>query len=350
MEEPSFVKFGKIVSFHNVAKQVQGALENKNNTDQDWLPYSNAFDRVIHYRGKVKLHGMNGGILITKDQVLTQSRKTFINNGLALIVNDHRDYFLSLFPADKGVDFIVIYGEWCGGDVQKGVALSKLKEKIFVIFSIQFGKQSAMFDPESIHEYMTKNGQVLPPHFYILPYHTDILEVNYNDLNVNQNVINEINNMVDLIDKEDPWVLKTFGVKGSGEGLVMYPLSFVENGHIVLDNFFGFLFKAKGEKHRSYVAEKSVQVKATSVDSINSYVDLMVTDSRLEQGEKEIGGYQNQGSIASFIKWLANDVKEEGKDELSASNLEWKDVNAAVTKRAREWWLNKFPPQQKKEK
>jgi hypothetical protein len=348
--EPAFVKFGKIISFHNVAKQVTGALEHKNDTSQDWGPYSNAFDRVIQYRGKVKLHGMNGGILITKDQVYTQSRKTFINNGLAFFVNDHKDYFLSLFPTDKDVDFIVIFGEWCGGDVQKGVALSKLKQKIFVIFSIQFGTKSAMFDPDRIQEFMTKNGQELPNHFYILPYHTDILEVNYNDINANEHVINEINNMVNLIDREDPWVLKTFGVKGAGEGLVMYPLTFAEDGHISIEIFFGFLFKAKGEKHRSYVAEKSVQVKATSVDSINDYVNLMVTESRLEQGEKEIGGFQNQSSIASFIKWLANDVKEEGKDELSASNLEWKDVNAAVTKRAREWWLNKYPPTQKKEK
>jgi hypothetical protein len=339
--EPTFVKFGKIVSFHNVQQQVTNALEKRHIPDQNWLPYSNAFDRVIQYRGKVKLHGMNGGILITKNQVYTQSRKNFITNGLAVVVNENKDYFLSLFPKDQNIDFMVIFGEWCGGDIQKGVALTRLKEKIFVIFSIQFGNSNCMFDPDQLQAFFTKDGNVLPKRFYILPYHTGVLDVNYNDINSNESSIGNINGMVNEIDNEDPWVLNTFGIKGHGEGLVMYPLSLAENGLITIDNFFGFLFKAKGEKHRGYVAEKPVQVKATSVDSINAYVDMMVTESRLDQGAKEVGGFLPKNT-GNFIKWLANDVKEEGKDELLASKLEWKDVNAAVTKRARDWWTPKL--------
>jgi hypothetical protein len=40
--------------------------------------------------------------------------------------------------------------------------------------------------------------------------------------------VERINVLVDQIDKEDPWVLQQFSIKGPGEGLVWYPTSLAD--------------------------------------------------------------------------------------------------------------------------
>lgn len=43
--------------------------------------------------------------------------------------------------------------------------------------------------------------------------------------------------------------------------------------------------------------------------------------------------------IAAFIKWVVADVEKEGKDELAASGLQWKQVSPYISAKAREWYL-----------
>jgi hypothetical protein len=36
--------------------------------------------------------------------------------------------------------------------------------------------------------------------------------------------VDEMNKLVEAVDTEDPWVKETFGVTGTGEGVVWYPV------------------------------------------------------------------------------------------------------------------------------
>jgi hypothetical protein len=36
--------------------------------------------------------------------------------------------------------------------------------------------------------------------------------------------VDEMNRLVEAVDTEDPWVKETFGVTGTGEGVVWYPV------------------------------------------------------------------------------------------------------------------------------
>lgn len=38
-----------------------------------------------------------------------------------------------------------------------------------------------------------------------------------------------MNRLVECVDTEDPWVKETFGVSGTGEGIVWYPVGFDDN-------------------------------------------------------------------------------------------------------------------------
>jgi Ni,Fe-hydrogenase I cytochrome b subunit len=58
----------------------------------------------------------------------------------------------------------------------------------------------------------------------------------------------------------------------------------------------------------------------------------------MRTGVQAVGGLQKK-NIAAFIKWVVTDVEKEGKDELAASGLEWKQVSPLISTKAREWFL-----------
>ncbi len=55
-------------------------------------------------------------------------------------------------------------------------------------------------------------------------------------------------------------------------------------------------------------------------------------------GVQSVGGLEKK-NIAAFIKWVTTDVEKEGKDELAASGLTWKQVSPLISQKAREWFL-----------
>jgi hypothetical protein len=52
-----------------------------------------------------------------------------------------------------------------------------------------------------------------------------------------------------------------------------------------------------------------------------------------------VGGVAEKKHIAGFIRWVVADVEKEGKDELAASGLDWKQVSPLISNKAREWFL-----------
>lgn len=319
-----FVRWPDIVSLFNVRKFLR---------DQNSLS-------TINYRGKIKLDGTNCGIQVsTKGDVYVQSRSRIItadndNMGCAAWALKNLDYFQSC-ATDK---HIIIFGEYCGIGIQKGTAIASLNKKILAVFAIQQGNDFIIC-PDVIRSMLPQHDDI-----YVLPWYTDVITLDYSDEEALHNKAEEINNMVSSVEKCDPWVKDTFGIEGIGEGLVMYPIM-KDPTRIDRLTYSELVFKAKGDMHKVVKTTKSVQINPEKVNSISEFVDLMVTENRLNQIAQRVGNF-SFGSITNFLRELGQDVKKESTAELEAANIEWKDVSKSVTNAARMWYIAKCKEQQ----
>ncbi len=135
-----FIRYPSIDQFRTVIKTVkhqaayQGLDENG-----DAVYQRDVVKPVITFHGTVKLHGTNAGVAYNKeDGIWAQSRKNIIsveqdNAGFAFFVESHKDAFQAIFDQvalrealDCTTQNIVIFGEWCGGNIQKGVSIAGL--------------------------------------------------------------------------------------------------------------------------------------------------------------------------------------------------------------------------------
>ncbi len=100
----------------------------------------------ILYRGTVKSHGTNASVVINKssESVYFQSRENIItpfkdNAGFAMYMASFQEEFVHYILNNinsEGYDTVVVYSEWAGASIQKGVALNQL-EKMSIIFDIR---------------------------------------------------------------------------------------------------------------------------------------------------------------------------------------------------------------------
>jgi hypothetical protein len=314
-------------------------------------------DRTLLFNAKVKLHGTNAGIRITPDGVVVaQSRKDELvngrdNAGFAAWVKENEVFFQAVAHPTYTM---VLFGEWCGQSIQKGVAVSQIGMKIFAIFSVRYYLDGRcvkeLLNPEDIVKGVvcdtTKSATgaypKLPHNLYVLPWYHQGLEVNFNDSLSQAAAAEVMHEMVLSVEAEDPWIKSIFNVSGVGEGLVWYPapnedIPFHEDRDVHL------MFKTKGEKH-STTKVKTLTVKYTveQVAKIDDFVSTFVTDARCEQGLTEAcGGEVDMTKIGQFIGWMCQDIKAESVQEVEASEFKWKDLNKAVVVAVKEWYTNK---------
>jgi hypothetical protein len=292
---------------------------------------------VVEYRSKVKLHGANCAVQIAPDTVVAQSRTQLLTpeadyKGFASWVHSHRQWFSSLDPG------LVVFGEWCGPGVEKGMAISRMPTKHFVVFAIQSGDQ-VLFEPQALCAKLLRPGK--PPELHVLPWEGAPVLVDFGSRESLERVAVELNHRVAAVEQEDPWVKQEFGISGLGEGLVLYPVH-VNAAPVVFDKeaLAVLMFKAKGEKHRTAGTKTAVAVDAAVVASVQDFVALMVTDARLHQGLASVCGLERDPKqTAAFIAWVAADVQKESVAELEASGLTWVQVDKAVRAAARSWFL-----------
>ena len=294
---------------------------------------------VVEYRGKVKLHGSNCAVQVTSDGVFAQSRTALLTpaddyKGFAAFVQNHESYFRSLQPG------IVVFGEWCGPGVEKGMAISQTSGKQFAIFAVKVGDQ-VIYEPAAVRKYVPAEGA--PSLLHVLPWEGDAFAVDFGSREQLETVAARVNERVAAIEREDPWVKATFGLSGLGEGMVFYPVT-VDGKPFSKgpERLSQLMWKAKGEKHRTAGTKTAAQVDASAVASIDEFVKLMVTDARLEQGLGAVaGGVRDPKLTSKFLGWVAADVEKESAAELAASRLTWTQVEKAVQARARQWFQQK---------
>ncbi len=280
---------------------------------------------VLKFKGTVKLHGTNASIVkYSDDRIEYQSRERVLsldddNSGF---MNEMVKKDLSyLFDDIKFNDYCAIYGEWCGGNIQKGVAINGLP-KMFVIFGIKV-------DDNWLTDYkikLDKNNSI----YDINQFETYEIEIDFNEPEYIQNHIIELTNKVE---QQCP-VGKYFGNEGIGEGIVFTCLT---NPH--------YRFKSKGEKHSVSKIKTLKIVDTEKLESIKEFVEYSVTENRLQQGLSyfiENNIEIDIKNIGVFLRWIVNDIHKEENDVITENNLDEKMINKSITNKAKDWFIKNY--------
>ena len=299
---------------------------------------------TLKFKGTVKLHGTNAGICFNnEDGMWAQSRENIItpesdNAGFAFFVESNREIFESMFAhiaerdgIDLNTNTLSIYGEWCGGNIQKGVGISNLP-KSFFIFGVKVTPHV-----ETDEERKSKPAYWISYHglkapdakiYNIDDFQTWEMDIDFNRPELSQNKLSEL---TIAVEEECP-VAKAFGFSGIGEGIV-WSCEFKGVVH---------RFKVKGEKHSSSKVKTLAAVDVEKVKSIKEFVDYAVTESRFNQGiEKTFPNNEpiDIKKMGALIKWVTDDIIKEEMDTMKASNLEPKDVNKYVSTKVRDMFF-----------
>lgn len=192
-------------------------------------------DTHCFFANGILVHNSNSSFNINQEGEYWAGSRTQIvtpladNAGFASFVESKREAFKALAATIpfNGYDIITIFGEWCGGNIQKGVAINGLP-KMFVIFDIKrsyFSEEDAdgvaMQSPKGPNLYSTEEEikTLCSPEnliFNIYDYANYEIEVDFDNPGLTQNKLIELTLEVE---KECP-VGKAFGNIGIGEGIV----------------------------------------------------------------------------------------------------------------------------------
>jgi hypothetical protein len=232
---------------------------------------------TLEFQGVVKLHGTNSAVCFSPDgSFYCQSRENIIdeikdNAGFAHWVNKEGYKIwenvkqLDVLRSNL-VNHIILFGEWCCGSIQKGVALNELSKR-FVIFGLKViyeDETTEWLDSSLIDEMPEINV------YNIARIPTYDIEV---DLARPDKAIEKMMKLTESIGDECPFA-KTFGVSGTGEGIVWS-----------LRGEYGFSHshKTKDERHSRSKIKKLPTVDVVKMDNIQQAVETHIHEDRLQQ-------------------------------------------------------------------
>jgi len=301
---------------------------------------------TLRFSGTAKLHGTNAAIghCLSDGETWFQSRENIIT-----VESDNAGFakYASTIPFDKLIEpvknripdnaqLVVVYGEWCGKGIQKGVAINEL-DKMFVVFAVKSIRENEDGDTEG--EWMTRDlvSKIGIPEcrlFNIYDAGHFEIEIDFQKPVLSTEKLDELTHKVE---KECPFA-KLFNVTGTGEGIVW-----------ICDdpewNTSKVWFKVKGEKHKNDKGEtkKLAPADIEKAKDIMEFVDRVVTDARCEQALDFLrmeGKPQDRTSMGDFIRWIFNDVIKEESDTIEASGIDQKRLGGPISKKAKEWLFN----------
>jgi len=316
-------KFTDIAQFRNVIRELRIRHDYKGKDAEGEPIYQHTEPYpTLKFRGTIKLHGTNAGVVKYSDGSLEfQSRENVLsleedNAGfMNAMSNKNLDF---MFKGIEYNDYIAVYGEWCGGNIQKGVALNGLP-KMFVIFACKVDGQWIDFR----RSYPTQGI------YNINDFPTYEVTVDFNTPELSQNRIIEL---TVAVEEECP-VGKFFGVSGIGEGIVFSTTYNDEH----------YMFKSKGEKHSVSKVKTIAAVDVELVESMNAFVDYAVTENRLKQGIEYMRRNKleiTQKNTGEFLRWIVGDIVKEETDVMESNGLEQKKLNPLISTKARQWYFN----------
>lgn len=310
---------------------------------------------TLKFIGTIKSNGSNFSVCIDPNlDFWCQSRENIItpekdNAGSAAFGYYNKEIFLNisttiteLYDVENTYNkTILICGEWCGGNIQKGVAITGLP-KMFIIFNI------ALVDREGQKIWLTREemtevleSQSIPylndNHIYsVYQFQTFEIDIDFNKPEIAQN---ELNALCEMVEKQCPIGL-SFGVDGIGEGLVFKPATegFEDSG---------YWMKVKGEAHSKSKVKTLAAVDVERISNILDLVDKLANNGRLEQFHQIVfdtlnGGTTDMSKMGEFIKAVSTDCLKEELDTIQESGFTMKELGSFISKNCREFISNKM--------
>ena len=308
---------------------------------------------ILTFKGTVKLHGTNAGVSFkygydNTSEYWVQSRENIItpekdNAGFAFFVESHKEAFKkfatqidSLGMFDVRHNIVTIYGEWAGGNIQKGVGISNLPKSFFI-----FGVKVTPIT-ETEEEARQKPAYWIPSNYLKSPedniyniedFQTWTMDI---DFNMPQLVQNKLSELTLAVEEECP-VAKAFGFSGVGEGIVW---STTLNGNV-------HRFKTKGDKHSNSKVTTLKPVDDEKLNKIITVVNQVTPSWRMEQMLSETFDLINGGEIdvkqlGSYIKAVINDIIKEEMVTLNENGLEPKDIGKYVSETSRKYFFQRL--------
>jgi hypothetical protein len=300
---------------------------------------------TLTYTGRVKLHGTNAGVRRTPSgQIIPQSRERIIdvtsdNNGFAFFVETNKEAIAKLFEGYPQDETVTLYGEWCGGSIQKGVALNNVP-KHWVLFAAKLGVKA-------------EDDIDMPPESFYTDVPADLHDNAHGIYNIAQIPSYEVtidflspepasvilSELTLAVEEECPWGKLMFDVSGIGEGIVWraneYP------------NMSRLWFKTKGLLHKGNDKTKQpkIEIDDKQLASIKELVEKILTQGpsgRLEQGLSYLRENNHElttHSTGVYLKWVAGDILKEELGTIAASGFDWKRVQGQVMQVARQYFL-----------
>lgn len=336
-----FRRFPSIEQFRSVVKQVKDTSSYVGQ-DEEGKPIFDYTRKLptITFTGTVKLHGTNAAIGYSKqDGLWCQSRERILsvekdNAGFAFWAESNKEKLTNLFQDFLDAEnmngaTLYLYGEWAGGNIQKGVGLSEL-DKAFYMFEFIAVLENGDVVSDMAVGFLTSGTDFVKEEYGILQIH-DIEDFDRYSLDIDFNcpelVQNKLAEITEAVENECP-VAKYFGVSGVGEGVVWT----AEWNNQVLR------FKVKGEKHSSSKVKTLASVDVEKIGSAVEFADSVVTDSRFNQAIDNVFNSESIDikKLGEVIKWVMNDVLREEIDTMAANGLEPKDVGKYISQKVKE--------------
>ncbi|KUJ12423.1 uncharacterized protein LY89DRAFT_756886 [Mollisia scopiformis] len=304
--------------------------------------------------GTVKLHGTHADIVVySNDQILFQSRNRALdlehdNHDFVKTMTPHKKQILSLrdqciakYEDIKGKGSvksqypIIIAGEWVGPKIQKGVALAQLEKNKFVVISISINNS---WVPDQTFFTISNENVGIYNLIARTGYWMETLDV------TKPAAFKETMKKLTLqVEKECPFA-KTFGIIGTGEGMVWKGDLVAETRHI-LGADPKFWFKDKGEDHRNTTTEDLSARKAELKANARKFAETALKESRLEQGLDYLREMQVNGMLdrhTQFVKWLCEDVITEERRMIKKMTIDINLLRKAIDAIGTEWYMKQI--------
>ena len=292
--------------------------------------------KYINLYGTPKLHGTNASIVFYKNGTYqVQSRNNILNEhrdnmGFYKWLNQNRVQYLYnnfkyLFNK-KGVQAIVIYGEYAGKGIQAGMAISNM-ERFFAPFAVRIitDKDDYYIKPRSM-DFNLWNDELRIYNLFNPKY---FIKVNVDKSNLEE-VISIINEYVKQCEVEDKFAI-AFGMEGIGEGIVW---DYEIDGKT-------YFFKTKIDEFKTKAQKVNKDKAIEEIREDKKIVEYCLNEHRLRQGIE----YMNENSIdttiqniSKFINWVVEDTIREEERFILDNGLNEKRVKKLVSTEAAKWY------------
>lgn len=280
---------------------------------------------VVMLEGTVKLHGTHGDVWLDGDMLVIQSRNRIItplddNQGFArFVMENEAEFRVMLIGLIEQGKKPFISGEWAGGNIQGGVALTGIEKSFFIFNKDVFPTSSA------------KNIYNLHNIWHVK------MEIDFNEPEETKAFLEE---MTLRVENKCPigTKLNPNRTNDIGEGLVW---KFEHEGK-------HFMFKTKGVEHQrnNKIEKPKIELPEESKALVQKFLDENVTVDRLEQGIEylnEMGHEINVKSTGHYIKWVSQDVFKECQadlTELAMQGIDWKkNISSIVARQAKAFFM-----------